>query len=392
MLNILQITPAYKPAFIYGGPTLSVSKLCEVLQASSLKVTVLTTTANGKQELEIETNQLQTVDEVDVYYFKRYSKDHTHFSPGLLMYLLRNIKKYHQKPNGQLVVHIHSWWNTVAVLSAFIAWCYHVPVVVSPRGMLTPYSLTNRHSFFKTLIHHALGKRLLRNCFIHATTEKEKADLNKVVKTVKGVYIIPNFALSPVTSIAPKPIHHQKNTLKLLFLSRIEEKKGLNILFTALAELELPWHLTIAGSGAAAYLKQLKVQCNNLNIAKQLTWVGEVKNDKKYALMKSHDLFMLTSHNENFANVVIESLAVGTAVVISEDVGLAPFVQKNQLGWVCSLTTAQLTSTIRAAAADCKKREWIRKHAPDLIETEFSDKKLLSNYNEMYHQIIAHGH
>ncbi len=392
MINILQITPAYKPAFVYGGPTLSVAKLCEVLQTSALKVKVLTTTANGNQELMVETNCLNTVDQVNVYYFKRYTKDHTHFSPGLLIYLIKTIKQHRIKNNEKLIVHIHSWWNTVAVLSAFISLWYKIPVVISPRGMLTPYSLRNRHSLFKSVIHKSLGKHLLKHCYIHATTEKEKVDLRQIIKSLRGIYIIPNFAIFPHPSSILQPIANRKQPLKLLFLSRIEEKKGLDNLLASLSIIKISWHLTIAGDGAATYIKRLKELCEKLKIEEQITWVGEVKNHKKYLLMEDHDLLMLTSHNENFGNVVIESLSVGTAVVITEGVGLAPFVLEHQLGWVCTLQPAHLTLTITQAAADENKRKWIREHGPEIIKKSFSDQELLKNYHQMYQQIIAHGH
>ncbi len=68
-MKILQITPSYKPAYVYGGPTMSVAKLCETLVHHGLNLEVLTTTANGKIELDLERGKKMNVDGVIVTYF-----------------------------------------------------------------------------------------------------------------------------------------------------------------------------------------------------------------------------------------------------------------------------------------------------------------------------------
>jgi glycosyltransferase involved in cell wall biosynthesis len=391
MLTIFQITPAYKSATVYGGPSMSVSKLCEVLNTSKTRITVLTTTANGKKELNVRTNSLNKVEDVAVYYFKRYTKDHTHFSPGLLLHLIKEIKELKKNDIEQPVVHIHSWWNTVALLSALTALWYKAPVVVSPRGMLTPYSLYNRHSCFKSIIHECMGKHLLKHCYVHATTDKEKEDISKTIKSVKGIFIIPNFVVLAKNPFTIKPIQKDKNNnINLLFLSRIEEKKGLDILIKALAMTNLKWQLTVAGDGEVHYINQLKQLSRLLDIGNNINWIGSVNHLNKFDMMKENDLFILPSHNENFGNVVIECLSVGTPVIVSTEVGLASFVKEHLLGWVTTILPHQLSLTIKEAATDHKKREWIRKEGPSIIEKQFSNEDLLTKYTCMYQQIANH--
>jgi len=184
--KILQISAAYKPAYIYGGPTMSVAKLCEALVNADTELEVLTTTANGKTELDVKPNQPQQVDGVTVTYFRRITKDHTHFSPALLRELRKKIQE-----NRHTVLHIHAWWNLVSIFSCQIAKWSKIPVVLSPRGMLTSYTLANRNGGFKSIIHRFMGKKLLRYCHIHATSEKEKQDILKIVKP-KNITVIPN--------------------------------------------------------------------------------------------------------------------------------------------------------------------------------------------------------
>ena len=80
-MKVLHIIAAYKPAVIYGGPTMSVAMLCEKLSKAGVGIEVFTTTANGAHELPVATNKSVIVDGVSVTYFKRITKDHTHFFP-----------------------------------------------------------------------------------------------------------------------------------------------------------------------------------------------------------------------------------------------------------------------------------------------------------------------
>ncbi|MDN3586187.1 glycosyltransferase [Pedobacter aquatilis] len=390
-MKILQITASYKPAYIYGGPIFSVAKLCEELVrvVDVEDIQVFTTSANGHHELELKTGPVNLIDGVSVSYFKRWTKDHSHFSPGLLLRLRREI---HSTPINNTIVHIHGWWNLVSVLSCLIARWYKVPVVLSPRGMLTSYTFDNRNSFSKKLIQKFLGENLLKYCHIHATSEKEKEDILKIV-TPKSLTIIPNLVslLSKdsnknrlkLSTSSDKP----ETLLKLIFLSRIEEKKGLELLFEALSDIEIKYKLTIAGSGTSQYIESLKEKAKILQIEQHINWIGQVNNDDKFSLLAQHDLMALISYNENFANTVIESLSVGTPVLLSREVGLASYVEKNSLGWICDLDHGNIKHALLTAKFEAKKRVKIRQTAAEIIRKDFDDESLIKKYLNLYNDV-----
>lgn len=395
-MKIIQICAAYKPAYVYGGPTMSVSKLSEELVKAGQDVMVLTTTANGKEELDVPNGKETVVDGVKVYYFKRLTKDHTHFSPGLFWFLHQTLKNAKSQtpnatsntPNPQLVVHIHAWWNLVSIFSALVAKWNGVKVILSPRGMLTSYSLNNRNSKFKDAIHFFLGKRLLKYAHIHATSEKERQDVLQTCK-VNGVTVVPNFVRFPevVDLSNTEHLNISSDTYKLLFLSRIEEKKGLELLFKALAEVTIPYQLSIAGTGEENYIQSLKTLAKELKITSKIDWLGHINNEQKFELLAQSDLMVLTSYNENFANVVVESLAMGTPVLISEEVGLADYVMANNLGWVAPLTVEEIANTLISSFEDNGKRNSVRTNAISLIRKDFNEHKLSQNYIALYKRI-----
>ena len=372
-MRILHINASYKPAWIYGGPTVSISGLCEELVSAGIHTEVFTTTANGERELEVTANEPTIVDGVTVTYFTRLTKDHTHFSPKLLLKLWRNVKQYD-------VIHIHAWWNMVSILSCLIALKRNVPVVVSPRGMLSSYSFNNDNVGKKGAIHRFLGKSLLSKVNIHVTAESEKREIENLVHP-KSFAIIPNLIQLP----SVVNVHRLNNAVfKIIFLSRIDAKKGLDILLEALAEVKRPWLLTIVGEGEQDYINHLHAIANRLNIFDNIIWAG-FAGDEKFQLLSEADLFVLPSHNENFGNVVIESLSVGTAVLVSHSVGLADYVKKNRLGWTSYASPQPLAERIEDIILNRQEElKKIRNTAPEIIRLDFNKSTLVKQYIDLY--------
>lgn len=374
-MNILQINASYKPAYIYGGPTMSVAQLSEQLVKNDCNVQVFTTTANGPRELEITTTAAQLVNDVAVNYFPRLTKDHSHFSPQLLLKLWKEIRSFD-------LVHIHAWWNLVSILSCAIAHLRKVPVILSPRGTLSPYSFATNHTSIKRWFHRLIGKFLLSHCHLHSTSEREQVALKRLLKP-KSIFNIPNLVSLPTHIPAPAP---ENDLLRLLFLSRIEQKKGIELLFAALADLAIPYQLTIAGSGNAAYIAKLKMLSHQYHIEQHIRWLG-FKGDDKFELMAQHDVLVLPSYDENFGNVVIESLCVGTAVLISSEVGLASFVAENNMGWICETNSESIKNQLLHIYGHPGKLAIIREFAPMLIISAFNNQKLIQSYLNMYQKV-----
>jgi glycosyltransferase involved in cell wall biosynthesis len=377
-LKILQINASYKPAFIYGGPTMSVSKLSEQLAKAGVNVDVFTTTANGGNELDVVTGQPVWIDGVPVTYFKRVTKDHTHFSPALLKTVWKNAKGYD-------IIHIHAWWNLVSVLSCFIGVIKKTPVLISPRGTLSAYSFTNKSTAAKNVLHRVLGAYLLKKSHIHATSKAEYEAIQKITRP-KSMAVIPNFVKLPAEKYQENK--EGETIFKLLFFSRIEEKKGLDILINALPQLIMPYSLTIAGDGDADYIQQLKGVAEKNDSSKNINWVG-FQNENKFDMLNAHDLMVLPSYDENFGNVVIESLAAGTAVLISDKVGLADYVAENNLGWLCKTNPASISAAINDVFLNRKAAlKKIRENAFSIVSDDFNEANLTTKYIALYQSII----
>jgi glycosyltransferase involved in cell wall biosynthesis len=275
----------------------------------------------------------------------------------------------------------------VAILSCLIAKIKNSTVVLSPRGMLTDYSFENSNSMSKILLHGFIGKWLLNSCHIHATSNLEKEDILRFLRP-KTITVIPNFVSLPLVHILRSPLERNRR-FKLIFLSRIDQKKGLELLLNTFSELTSNCELTIAGAGDELYVQALKNLAAKLNVTERVIWKGHVSNEDKFPLLLNHDLLVLPSYNENFANVVIESLAMGTAVLVSDQVGLASYVKSHKFGWVSKLTRREFAKHLNHIPQYENALERIRAHAPAQIARDFDKLALVGRYLSMYKNVTS---
>jgi glycosyltransferase involved in cell wall biosynthesis len=374
-MKILHVVPSYKPAYVYGGPIESVARLCEALAGAGHEVEVFTTTANGKSELDVIAGRANIVEGVQVTYFTRLTKDPTHVSPALWKRLLSDCQKYD-------AVHIHSWWNILVVVAALICHRKKVKVVISPRGMLSDYIINNSKSSAKKIFHSWVGRRQLAKAHLHATSDGEYKECVELLPGWHGT-VIPNLLTLP-----DRKLEKSANTVfTLLFLSRIHPKKGLELIFQAISTLPFKLVLRIAGIGEAEYITGLKALVGRLGIEEMVEWVGWKSREEKFDELANSDLLVLTSFNENFANVVIESIYMGTPVLISDMVGLASFVREENLGWVTSLDVAEIRDSLERAFREKEKRVVIGTTGRQKIDEIFAESKLTRRYVQMYESL-----
>jgi glycosyltransferase involved in cell wall biosynthesis len=123
----------------------------------------------------------------------------------------------------------------------------------------------------------------------------------------------------------------------LLFLSRIHEKKGCDLLVEAFAQIAAEYpdvDLVIAGPDQVGLQSKLQLQAQTLGIADRVHWPGMLTGDPKWGAIRGCEAFILPSHQENFGVVVAEALACGRAVLISNQVNIWPEIEEEKVGIV----------------------------------------------------------
>ena len=135
--------------------------------------------------------------------------------------------------------------------------------------------------------------------------------------------------------LAAHPELHGKRLL--LFLSRMHEMKGCDLLIEAFAKVAHQsdkLHLVMAGPDQKGLVGNLQSRAAVLGIADRITWTGMLHGDKKWGAFYSAEVFCLPSHHENFGFVVAEALACGKPVLITNKVQIWHEIVKDSAGFV----------------------------------------------------------
>jgi len=383
-MKILHIVPSYKPAFVYGGPIYSVSALCEAQTLNGDEVVVYTTNANGSSNLSEKLNIEHKINGVKVYYFKRITGDHTHVSPSLWLKLFNNCKDYD-------VIHIHSWWSILVVGCAMILNLRRIKFIISPRGMFSPYSMMhNRNPLKSEMCMKYLIKPLLKKQIFHTTAYSEKEEIIKLFSPKVKVFTLPNllkFPNLPAIEYSTENIITDNKFLNLLFISRIDKKKGIEILLKSIPIIiksGINIKLTIIGAGDKEYIDSLYSLSKQLGIEKYIYWKGSVEWEKKFNDILENDILILPSYNENFANIILETLYAGKPVILSKYVGLYDYVKENNFGWVIDTNPEDISLAINQFYIN--RKDFISSAAKmrEKVRLDFDSKQLTKMYEKSY--------
>jgi glycosyltransferase involved in cell wall biosynthesis len=221
-----------------------------------------------------------------------------------------------------------------------------VPYGIFPHGALDPW-FNKKYPFkhFKKLIYWPIQYRVLRDAKAVFFTSKLEPDLAKTSFTPNewNTVIFPNGIYEPASDPAEtiETFYQAYPSLRgrryFLYLARIHEKKGCDLLlkaFARIAKTEPELDLVIAGPDQDNYKATLQRMAKELGIEERIVWPGIIANDLKWGALRAAEAFILPSHQENFGIAVVESLAANRPVLISNQVNIWPDIQSAQVGLV----------------------------------------------------------
>ncbi len=169
---------------------------------------------------------------------------------------------------------------------------------------------------------------------------------------------------------------HLQGSRVLLFLSRIHEKKGCDLLiqaFAGVANSDPALHLVIAGPDAEGWVPRLKSLAQDLGIANRITWPGMLRDEMKWGAFYTAEAFILPSHQENFGIAVAEALGCGIPVLISDKVNIWREIDTHGAGLIESDSrdgTARLL--MRWLAMSSAQRQTMGTRARELFDRQFT--------------------
>jgi glycosyltransferase involved in cell wall biosynthesis len=269
--------------------------------------------------------------------------------------MLAGIQQHHRlqllKGVAPDVVHIHGVWSAYLAAFALTALKQRIPLIVTPHGMLEPWSL-QVHSTRKSLAMLLFQRKILtRASAIHATSTTEADNIRRLGIGSAPVFVVPNSVAEPAarSSCEERALSTPEGG-RLLFLSRLHEKKGLDILLQAWNQTRpRGWRLLIVGSGEPKYEARLKRFCQMHDVP-DVEFKPHVEGAEREATFRDASVFILPTYSENFGNAVAEALIRGLPVITTTGTPWSDVV-KERCGWYIEPTVSELKRVIAEATS-----------------------------------------
>lgn len=382
-MKILHCVASLAPR--HGGPTVAVLGMVRAQREQGIDAVILSSDDDVGGHLEVPLRQWIEHEGVPVLFLRRVTaRQHTlvgfTYTPEYPAWLREHLHEYD-------FVHVHTVFSHPANAAMRACRQAEVPYCVRPLGQLCHWSLQQRRLVKQMQLALFTRRNIDAARFIHCTSDME------VRETASEGFRSPCEVL-PHGIVMPPRLPDARESLRnllavpadrpvLVFMSRVHPKKGIELLLESAAALREPFELVIVGTGDADYVAGLKRQVAK-SLVEHVHWLGFKEGDDKWRVLQGADLFVLPSHSENFGIAVLEAIACGLPVVISDQVALQDEVKKHQLGRVVPLEVKSLTEAISGLLASPAERAAISARATATATEHFSwqaaARRLISAY------------
>lgn len=352
-----------------GGPSRSVPILAKGLAEVGVDVTLMT----GKTE-NMNTHSVEGVNVKLVI-----------ISPDITLQEL----EYKLLEGKYDLIHGQGIWLPLYHKMCKIACKHKIPYLMTPRGALEPWCYYDK-DFFKR-IKKRIAMKIYQRKDIQAadcilTTADMEANNLRNLGFTNPIAVIPN-------GIETKdyPCRSQESLAnckkQVIFLSRLESKKGIEILIDAWMKVHerfSDWNVIIVGNGDERYINTLKAQITSNKLTDCVRILPPAFGQEKYRLYTESQLFVLPTHSENFGMVIAEALACGVPVLTTQGTPWKILEEKN-VGWWIELSQQNLETTLIQALSLSRETLFeMGQRGSDMVRNNFYyievAKRLLKTY------------
>lgn len=327
--RILIFADYFLPGFRAGGPILSLSLLHENLREDfdAIIATRNRDFGESKPYREVEWDRLTKFGNYSVHYLSRL---------GLLRILgvIRNARPQ--------AIYLNSFFSafTRLVLLLKKAGLVSCPVILAPRGELSGEALAIKGWKKKPFLALVKALHLEKDIVFHATDASEEADIRKLFRV--KTHLLPNFSRQVQPEEFPLP-DKEKGSLRLVFLSRITEKKNLLKALEILAAGGIRGDVLFSIYGPIEnqdYWQDCLALSRSLPPNIRFEYAGVVESKDVLDVLSRYHALLLPTRNENYGHAIVEAMKLGLIPIISDR---TPWRKLNEFnaGWDLPLNATE---------------------------------------------------
>lgn len=391
-VKVLHVIPSV--AARYGGPSQAIYQICVHLSSQGIVPIIATTNADGVGVLPVPLGKLEPYQNIPTIFFRRNVSESFKYSRSLAQWLDINVANFD-------LVHIHAVFSHSSISAARACRRHSVPYLVRTIGSLDPWGVRHK-PFRKKIFWHLAVKQMLQGAAaIHYTSQTEQYLAESTLHLQRGVVIplgVDEKLLQSISEQNPffilyPNLRENPYVLTLCRLHPIKNLETLIKLFVGVTQqFDLKhWKLVIAGDGEPEYVERLRRQAALIGGEQRVLFVGWLHGEEKRGALLAANLFALLSHQENFGLSVVEAMACGVPVLISEGVNLADEVTTKRAGWVVPLAKQEIETTLHAALTDPNERVVRGQAARTLVLQQYTWPKVADELVKLYGKLTGRG-
>jgi glycosyltransferase involved in cell wall biosynthesis len=358
------------------------------LAQAGIEVDIATTDDDGRH-CRLNTPLAQRIEQngYGVFYFRKQTEFYK-VSLSLSRWLLRHVRDYD-------AVHIHALFQFASISAARCARRAGVPYVIRPLGVLNRYGMTRRRPWLKRFSFRLIEQPIIRSATaIHYTSDQERIEAEDLGVLARP-FIIPlgidlsSFKNLPLPDLFFAKWPQVKNRKIVLFLSRLDAKKGLDLLIEAWARLNREqWVLVIAGKGEELFERGLLEQAARFEVKDNIIWAGFLQGKEKLAAFSAASLFVLPSHSENFGIAIAEALACRLPVIASRGTPWSDLIDYKCGWWVDNRPKVLAETLEQAMILSEDERQLMGTCGRELVEKKYSWPAIAEQMKSLYEWIL----
>lgn len=361
-----------------GGPPKIIYDHAVVQMSMGAEVTILTPISEGQKIYAIPEG-------AKVVTCKRHwlAKFWAEFSPELYSWIKQHGNEYD-------IIHIHGVWHFAGV-APYLAGITTAKCITT-HGLLDRWTISK--GYWKKYIFGLLFQKsiLKKTELIQINNTDEQEDLKRFLGFQhSNVKIIPNgMNLSNFAKLPKKGVFRAKFNLPtdkkiVLFLSRINLKKGLDLLlpaFKTIASQREDCLLIMAGPDDG-YLTETQNFISDNSLQERIKLVGMLTGDDKLAAFTDADIFALPSHSEGFSIATLEALISGIPSLLSDRVGFGEAIKETDAAHLVTLNPESIVAGLNKMLDDEKYCRTLSQNGIDLVKNRY-DIELVAR--QLYHE------
>ena len=382
-MKVLQVVPSLAPE--WGGPVKVVNELAGALEVIGVSSEIIS--AQGRRVGNPET----VTNDIPIHLFETgpIARLWTAHTPGLKKTLARKIPDFD-------LVHIQGLWHYPGYIASKIARSRNVPYIVTIHGELNEWNLQQKRlkkQIYMTAIQRGI---LQKSAALHAITPAESNRIRQL-EIETPVAMIPNgihteeFENLPDRSQFVSRYPELENRLIVLFLGRIQQKKGLDILAQAFGNLVRTRHdvrLVVAGPDEDNTLTEIKTILKSQGALEKAVFPGMLTGEQKLEALSAADIFALTSYSEGFSVALLEALSAGLPLVITDECNF-PEVGDSRAGFVVRPNDSETASALMSLLDSADLRREMSENGRRLVRSNYTWERIAEKMFTLYENVIA---